>query len=540
MADALSVTDFAPRYATVCRSSSAQRSDPNDATVNRSQSSVTLRPRRKGRPPTPPKRSCSSISGGDGLGEGLGVVGIRERRASDCGGLAERRGEGGLVRSEGAGGSVRSIAAMLETSMGGVGPGGGGAKTLPRTMGGRGSYLNPTQFSPGRRYVARPGQVVWGLMCNRRQAGSGGLGSHVLVRRRCAARPGQVVWGLMCNVCIIRQVSPAALPARPGQVVSEPRPRSTVVTPTGEGLITDGTATINRRRKPRPPNYSDAEKFHLTETDTIRRRPRSNDQSDNSTTSSSQPEISTTSVDQPASAIPGSDQPESSRKSVDQPESSIDQLHRSQLAPQQVNGGVDQSHRIILRMRPGSEAEGEVASRRESCDRPEVRKPLKPPVSPKPSMAAVRRQQQDPPTPTRRVPLPGPEADSPADPRWMPPPVSFKPCPPPTGPKPTKPSLSSPTPLPRPLPIPDTLTPPSLSPVPPYTSSSSPTTSPSTPQTPSTPGSTPHPVKPPRSSISGLSVDLLSLLEEKTTVNILDDIGSMFDDLADQLDAMLD
>lgn len=28
--------------------------------------------------------------------------------------------------------------------------------------------------------------------------------------------------------------------------------------------------------------------------------------------------------------------------------------------------------------------------------------------------------------------------------------------------------------------------------------------------------------------------------EEKTTVSILDDIGSMFDDLADQLDAMLE
>ncbi|XP_070998595.1 caskin-1-like, partial [Oncorhynchus clarkii lewisi] len=266
-------------------------------------------------------------------------------------------------------------------------------------------------------------------------------------------------------------------------------------------------------RKPHPPNYSDAEKFHLTETNTIRRRPRSrehsNDQSDNSTTTSSQPASATPGSGQTDSSRKNVDQPESSRKNVDQPESSIDQLHHSQLAPQQVNGGVDQSHRIILRIRPGSEAEGEVASRRESCDRAEVRKPLKPPVSPKPSMVAVRRQQQDPPTPTRRVPLPGPEADSPADPRWMPPPVSFKPCPPPTGPKPTKPSLSSPTPLPRPLPVPDTLTPPSLSPVPPYTSSSSPATSPSTPQTPSTPGSTPHPVKPPRSSISGLSVDLL-------------------------------
>ena len=31
-----------------------------------------------------------------------------------------------------------------------------------------------------------------------------------------------------------------------------------------------------------------------------------------------------------------------------------------------------------------------------------------------------------------------------------------------------------------------------------------------------------------------------SVAEQKTTVSILDDIGSMFDDLADQLDAMLE
>lgn len=31
-----------------------------------------------------------------------------------------------------------------------------------------------------------------------------------------------------------------------------------------------------------------------------------------------------------------------------------------------------------------------------------------------------------------------------------------------------------------------------------------------------------------------------SIVDNKSTVNILDDIGSMFDDLADQLDAMLD
>lgn len=126
------------RYATVCRSSSANTAAANDVAFNRSQSSVTLRPRRKGRPPTPPKRSCSSsITGADGEGDGLeeGLLGLpayRERRASDCGGLGSALGPqdpGSLERSEGASGSVRSLAAMLETSIV------SGAKTLPRNVG---------------------------------------------------------------------------------------------------------------------------------------------------------------------------------------------------------------------------------------------------------------------------------------------------------------------------------------------------------------------------------------------------------------------
>lgn len=131
------------RYATVCRSSSSRTAAPNDVTVNRSQSSVTLRPRRKGRPPTPPKRSCSSITGGDGEGEGhgdglLGLPTYRERRASDCGSLGSAlrtQGSAGLERSEGASGSVRSLAAMLETTIV------SGAKTLPRNLGGSTNYL---------------------------------------------------------------------------------------------------------------------------------------------------------------------------------------------------------------------------------------------------------------------------------------------------------------------------------------------------------------------------------------------------------------
>lgn len=136
-------SDSDSRYATVCRSSSASTAATNDVTVNRSQSSVTLRPRRKGRPPTPPKRSCSSITGGDGEGEGqgeglLGLPTYRERRASDCGSLGSARRSqdtAGLERSEGASGSVRSLAAMLETSIA------SGAKTLPRNAGSSATYL---------------------------------------------------------------------------------------------------------------------------------------------------------------------------------------------------------------------------------------------------------------------------------------------------------------------------------------------------------------------------------------------------------------
>lgn len=133
------------KYATVCRSSSTHSAASNDVTLNHSQSSVTLRPRRKGRPPTPPKRSCSSITGGDGDGEGLlGLPTYRERRASDCGtlGAALRALDStGLERSEGGSGSVRSLAAMLETSM------------VQKTLGSGSSYLQVG--------VVRPKRCMW-------------------------------------------------------------------------------------------------------------------------------------------------------------------------------------------------------------------------------------------------------------------------------------------------------------------------------------------------------------------------------------------
>ncbi|XP_056136801.1 caskin-1 [Lampris incognitus] len=590
-----SETDSTTRCTTVCRSSSAHNTTSNDITVNRSQSSVTLRPRRKGRPPTPPKRSCSSITGGDreveGQGEGLlGLPTYRERRASDCGGLGSAlraHGSESLERSEGTSGSVRSLAAMLETSIG------GGAKTLPRNLGSSNNYL---QVSPA---------------ILRRQAGSGGLGSEeddVISRRRTISGP---VAGFPGN-------QPDPSPRQSVLPRPEPRPRSTVVLATSE--VPDGTATL--RRKPRPVVATETDTTAVaatvvtmtTSSDTIRRRPRTSDHP--------------TSMNQSEFSLLCHSQTESGRKTLDQ---------------SQQNGGV------VLRRKPLSEVSDCMEANRESCEWMEARKALKPPVSPKPSTVNLRKTQTDPPTPTRRVPIPGPDqagtAQSPEGKR-VPPPVSPKPRGPPTAPKPgkaavvsattspvaTSPAAASPTSASKPssphpaspLPAPETPTATSLSP-------GLPLTSPSPAQSPSTPS--PHPVKPPRSSIAGLSIDLLggreqeeeeekriderenkkhkeqederkrakqeqrqmagksakmveggedgegygeegeedvqqrleetsaslaaalqvvehkitqddsqndSLQSKKTTVSILDDIGSMFDDLADQLDAMLD
>ncbi|XP_028445422.1 caskin-1 [Perca flavescens] len=582
------------RYATVCRSSSAHTA-PNDVTVNRSQSSVTLRPRRKGRPPTPPKRSCSSITGGDeeevGQVEGLlGLPSYRERRASDCGSLGSAlrsQDSAGLERSEGASGSVRSLAAMLETSIV------GGAKTLPRNLGGSTNYL---QVSP---------PVL------RRQAGAGGLGSEeddVLSRRRTISGTESLL-GDQINL----------LPRQPAQQRPEPRPRSTVASSASE--VTDGTATL--RRRPRPlatdseaPASMDTNAVTMkTGSDTIRRRQRTSENTESVIQSNNQ-------SDSPSSQT-------GSRKNGGEP---------------QQNGSV------VLRRRPVSELSDRTEANKESCEWMEARKSLKPPVSPKPCTVTLKKTQADPPTPTRRVPIPGPDntetAQSP-EPKRVPPPVSPKPRGPPTAPKPgkaivasaamspspaaTSPAAASPTPAPKPtsllsaapLPAPDTPSAPSLSP-------GLPLTSPSPAQSPSTPS--PHPVKPPRSSIAGLSIDLVggreleeeeerrreeeekrrerehkrhkeqeeerkrgekgnlmepesqveeveqeeeeeeevqhrleetsaslaaavqavehkikeedaqndSLSSKKSTVSILDDIGTMFDDLADQLDAMLD
>ncbi len=135
----LPMPDSSVKYATLGghrvtpSSSSRASSETLDInSVNRSQSFATARPRRRTRPPTPPKRSCSSISTGNLADEAaaddarssenrannlLLNVTYRERRRSDCGIASEKTSSGG---------SVRDIAAMLEMSnLGSSGKGSG-------------------------------------------------------------------------------------------------------------------------------------------------------------------------------------------------------------------------------------------------------------------------------------------------------------------------------------------------------------------------------------------------------------------------------
>ncbi|KAJ8413530.1 hypothetical protein AAFF_G00080370 [Aldrovandia affinis] len=304
----------------------------------------------------------------------------------------------------------------------------------------------------------------------------------------------------------------------------------------------DATATLKRRVRPK--HHQDGVKFQLTESSTVKRRPKSKDKDSGET------------------------------------------LEGQLFAPYQ-NGTSTVKRRPVSEMSgvepPRPQDNGDAAPRRDSADfgshgvEAEPRKPIKPPVSPKPVLAQQMKKQGPPAPSAKRVPIPGPGGPGGPEVKRVPPPVSPKPSPPPTAPKPAKVLQSiSVTPPSTPTPGKQAAgTPSSLStgPARPHTP---PAQTPQTPGTPLTPGPTPPPVKPPRSSISGVSVDITgpveaaqqkleetsaslaaalqaveekikqedgqkeSVAEDKSTVSILDDIGSMFDDLADQLDAMLE
>uniref|UniRef100_A0A672V849 CASK interacting protein 1 n=1 Tax=Strigops habroptila TaxID=2489341 RepID=A0A672V849_STRHB len=520
--DELLVPDAGP-YATVQRrvgrSHSVRAPAGGDKNVNRSQS-FAVRPKKKGPPPPPPKRSSSAISSAgmaedfpkDGEGEAAtrppaateGESRREQRRASDLGGSVDT----------GSAGSVRSIAAMLEMSSIG-----GGARALAR---------GPPPGSPDRARVAT-------VLATVKHKEAIGLDGEVVNRRRTISGP---VTGLVAAARRERADSEGTL-----TIKQRPRPLGPARGEAGEGLSpahrhgdlakVEASATLKRRIRARQ-SQQDGVRFVLTESDTVKRRPKAKDK-------------------EPA-------------------------LEPASLAVYQNGTGT-------VKRRPASELSGaEPPATPPPAARPdgpdyaappaEHKKPFKPPVSPKPVLAQLPQKVPGPPAPMpKKVPIPSPGSPEVKRVHGTPPPVSPKPTPPPTAPKPPKPHAAiqsvsaSSTPAPSPArqlgasPAKPSSTPPSLC---------------SSPAKPLSPGAQPVPVKPPRSAIASPSVDSAgselaqqkleetsaslaaalqaveekikqedsqaadSAVESKSTVSILDDIGSMFDDLADQLDAMLE
>ncbi|XP_062470767.1 caskin-1 isoform X2 [Pezoporus occidentalis] len=569
--DELLVPDAGP-YATVQRrvgrSHSVRAPAGGDKNVNRSQS-FAVRPKKKGPPPPPPKRSSSAISSAgmaedfpkDGEGEAAtraptaadGESSREQRRASDLGGSVDT----------GSAGSVRSIAAMLEMSSIG---GGARALALQKPHGAPvpakapdGYYLQPgpPPGSPDRARVATVLATVKhkeaigldGEVVNRRRTISGPVTGLVAAARRERAdsvRSETGTDGAGERLRVERGGSPDGIPfAEEGTLTikQRPRPLGPARGEAGEGLSpahrhgdlakVEASATLKRRIRARQ-SQQDGVRFVLTESDTVKRRPKAKDK-------------------EPA-------------------------LEPASLAVYQNGTGT-------VKRRPASELSGAEppatpppAARTDGPDYAappvEHKKPFKPPVSPKPVLAQLPQKVPGPPAPVpKKVPIPSPGSPEVKRVHGTPPPVSPKPTPPPTAPKPPKPHAaiqsvsagSTPTPSPaRQLgagTAKPSSTPPSLC---------------SSPAKPLSPGAQPVPVKPPRSAIASPSVDSAgselaqqkleetsaslaaalqaveekikqedsqapdSAAESKSTVSILDDIGSMFDDLADQLDAMLE
>ncbi|XP_075421821.1 caskin-1 isoform X6 [Ascaphus truei] len=534
----------------VGRSHSVRSQSGGDKNVNRSQS-FAVRPRKKGPPPPPPKRSSSAISGtnlGDGLsGEDAGGEGYREqRRASDFGGVVDT----------GSAGSVKSIAAMLELSSIG-----GGLRALSgqRPMGSEGYsvHLLPHPGSPDlhrlpgvlagvkhREAIGLDGEVV-----NRRRTISGPVTGLVAASRRdrpevsrCPDSPRSP-----SDVIPFAEERKQTVKHRPRSARTEQldsHPAESGAGKHGDLSSVESSVTLKRRVKARQGHHSVDMKFLLTESDTVKRRPKPRDK--------------------------------------DSGGGGVEPLTVYQ------NGMGSMKRRPVSEMSAGGRA-GRPDGTENLTLTPE--RNIKPPVSPKPTIIQPAGRSHAPATPT--IIQPAGRSHAPATPTagqkaptsasggevkkvmGIPPPVSPKPTPPPTAPKPTKPhaviqsSSASSTPAPSPIKQPNSIkpssTPPSLC------------SSPSKPLTPGHPQQVP--VKPPRLSIAssstegGVSEAVQQKLEEtsaslaaalqaveekikqedaqkedelgeggreKSTVSILDDIGSMFNDLADQLDAMLE
>ncbi|XP_074135636.1 LOW QUALITY PROTEIN: caskin-1 [Sminthopsis crassicaudata] len=530
-------------YATVQRrvgrSHSVRTPAGGDKNVNRSQS-FAVRPKKKGPPPPPPKRSSSAMSSAnladesvqDGEGEEArpdeGLVGgrVQRRRASDLAGSVDT----------GSAGSVKSIAAMLELSSIG-----GGARAARRPPEGHPVHPGPA----GHPASPEPSRVVTALASVKHKDAIG-LDGEVVNRRRTLSGP---VTGLLAAARRGDQGPPEHIPfAEEGSLTIRQRPRGTAKGDGSEGpplAKVEASATLKRRIRAKQSQQENI-KFILTESDTVKRRPKTKERGE-----------------------PGTEAPPLS---------------------------VYQNGTGTVRRRPASEQSGGPAEL-PCCPPPaapppvdlahlppppppdgEAKKPAKPPVSPKPVLAQpVPKIQGSPPTATKKAPLPGPGSPEVKRAHGTPPPVSPKPPPPPTAPKPVKAplGLQSVSASPTPTPSPARQAPAAAATSKPASTPPSLCASPAKPPSPGVP-SQQVPVKPPRAAMAvppgdgsasesahqkleetsaslaaalqaveekikqdnGQAADSAS--ESKSTVSILDDIGSMFDDLADQLDAMLE
>eukprot|EP00071_Canis_lupus_P042831 XP_022276388.1 caskin-1 [Canis lupus familiaris] len=464
-------------YATVQRrvgrSHSVRAPAGADKNVNRSQS-FAVRPRKKGPPPPPPKRSSSAMASAnladesvpdaetEGAGAEDGQLGVRaqRRRASDLAGSVDT----------GSAGSVKSIAAMLELSS--IGGGGRAARRPPE------GHPTPRPASP------EPGRVATVLASVKHKEAIGPDG-EVVNRRRTLSGP---VTGLLAAAR--RGPGDSGGPADHGHVVEDGATRQRSRGPAKGEASAEGpslarveaSATLKRRIRAKQSQQENV-KFILTESDTVKRRPKAKE-----------------------------------REAGPEPPPPL---------------SVYQNGTGTVRRRPASEQTGppELPPPPPPAEPPpptdllhlpplpppdtDTRKPAKPPVSPKPVLAQPVPKIQGSPTPaSKKVPLPGPGSPEVKRAHGTPPPVSPKPPPPPTAPKPAKAAagLQSGSASPSPAPSPARQPPAALA----KPASTRPSLSAST-------------AKPPPSSA-----------EEKSTGSILDDIGSMFDDLADQLDAMLE
>uniref|UniRef100_A0A8C6RDI5 Caskin-1 n=1 Tax=Nannospalax galili TaxID=1026970 RepID=A0A8C6RDI5_NANGA len=534
--DELLVPAAAGPYATVQRrvgrSHSVRAPTGTDKNVNRSQS-FAVRPRKKGPPPPPPKRSSSAMASANLADEPTpdaetedGQLGVRaqRRRASDLAGSVDT----------GSAGSVKSIAAMLELSS--IGGGGRAARRPPE------GHPTPHPASP------EPGRVAT-VLASVKHKEAIGPGGEVVNRRRTLSGP---VTGLLATAR-----RGLGEPAEQGHFVEDgtarQRPRGSAK---GEASVegpplarVEASATLKRRIRAKQSQQENV-KFMLTESDTVKRRPKAKERGDTG------------------------------------PE-----------PPQPLS--VYQNGTATVRRRPASEQAGppELPPPPPPAEPPptdlvhlpplplpdgNARKPMKPPVSPKPILAQPVPKIQGSPTPaSKKVPLPGPGSPEVKRAHGTPPPVSPKPPPPPTAPKPAKAvaGLQSGSGTPSPAPSPARQPPAAL--VKPASSQPSQSASPAKPPSPGTPAL--HvPAKPPRAAAAAASgppvapdsaspgdsarqkleetsaclAAALQAVEEKirqedrqgprpsavekSTGSILDDIGSMFDDLADQLDAMLE